>query len=483
MRQLVFIFTFIGEFVSDNNGCCYLTETLVWHHAPLKLFTDNNGNTALYIRPGVGSFQYALYPEQGYYLGFEPYDSDRDRESSEEDWEEWSKMQNAEFENEHLHHDRATDHLEQQHHDQNDVSSESEAQADAEIAESIEMIALEDKVQLMKTIKDGIDRCKQAMEINSAKLEQDIQDANRSFHAEIDLMNEWHERIKAQDLILDKRKEVHVRLPTNQVVTPAHNALVNEDAKQGILIAESFGAIKTEKANIRAKLASQVEKAEDAFKRDSVTLSTQIECLRNVAELSGIDLDMGFDEYVLRKLVAPVIGVQSSTQVQGPSSTRSRQSNTANANKGQRPIVPVVSVVEEDCFNCGRIQEELFRVTRIIDRIQDGASVPDKRKFIKYGELVLSELVHHRDSADEAAAKGRQDTKLSKETALDDLVHEQARIKKIHVGVGHLWEHDNQGLWQETYDLCREEIVSVKKELQALENLDFRCEEKVNKRQ
>jgi hypothetical protein len=105
------------------------------------------------------------------------------------------------------------------------------------------------------------------------------------------------------------------------------------------------------------------------------------------------------------------------------------------------------------------------------------------RKFIKYGELVLSELVHHRDSADEAAAKGRQDTKLSKETALDDLVHEQARIKKIHVGVGHLWEHDNQGLWQETYDLCREEIVSVKKELQALENLDFRCEKKVNKRQ
>jgi hypothetical protein len=78
-------------------------------------------------------FQYALYPEQGYYLGFEPYDSDRDRESSEEDWEEWSKMQNAEFENEHLDHDRATNDLQQQqqHHDQNDVSSESEAQADA----------------------------------------------------------------------------------------------------------------------------------------------------------------------------------------------------------------------------------------------------------------------------------------------------------------------------------------------------------------
>ncbi|RYN47631.1 hypothetical protein AA0118_g865 [Alternaria tenuissima] len=425
-------------------------------------------------------FQYALYPEQGYYLGFEPYDSDRDRESSEEDWEEWSKMQNAEFENEHLDHDRATNDLQQQqHHDQNDVSSESEAQADAEIAESIGMIALEDKVQLTKTIKDGIDRCKQAMEIDSAKLKQDIQNANRSFHAEIDLMNEWHERIKAQDLILDKRKEIHVRLPTNQVITPAHNALVDEDAKEGILIAESFGAIKTEKANIRAKLASQVEKAEDTFKRDSVTLSTQIECLRNVAESSGIDLDTGFDEYVFRK---PVIGVQSSTQVQGPSSTRSRQSNTANANKGQESTVPIVSVVEEDCFNYGRIQEELFRVNRIIDRIQDGASIPDMRKFIKYGELVLSELVHHRDSADEAAAKGRQDTKLSKETALDDLVHEQARIKKIHVGVGHLWEHDNQGLWQETYDLCREEIVSVKKELQALENLDFRCEEKVNKR-
>ena len=41
-------------------------------------------------------------------------------------------MQNAEFENEHLDHDRATNDLQQQqHHDQNDVSSESEAQADA----------------------------------------------------------------------------------------------------------------------------------------------------------------------------------------------------------------------------------------------------------------------------------------------------------------------------------------------------------------
>ncbi|RYO67423.1 hypothetical protein AA0113_g4613 [Alternaria arborescens] len=98
--------------------------------------------------------------------------------------------------------------------------------ADAEIAVSIETVAPEDKVQLMKTIKDGIDRSKQAMENSNAKLEQDIQDANRSFHAEMDLMNEWHERMKAQDLILDKRKEIHVRLPTNQVITPSTQELI-----------------------------------------------------------------------------------------------------------------------------------------------------------------------------------------------------------------------------------------------------------------
>jgi hypothetical protein len=232
------------------------------------------------------------------------------------------------------------------------------------------MIALEDKVQLTKTIKDGIDRCKQAMEIDSAKLKQDIQNANRSFHAEIDLMNEWHERIKAQDLILDKRKEIHVRLPTNQVITPAHNALVDEDAKEGILIAESFGAIKTEKANIRAKLANQVEKAEDAYRRDPVTLSTQIKCLRNVAELSGVDLDTGVDEYIFYEPVAPVIGVQSSTQVQGSSSTRSKQSKTANVHKRHKPTVPVFNLPEKGCSNCSRLQEELSTVSRVKSNLE-----------------------------------------------------------------------------------------------------------------
>ena len=38
MRQLVFIFTFIGELISDDNGCCRLTQTFVWHHTRLKLF-------------------------------------------------------------------------------------------------------------------------------------------------------------------------------------------------------------------------------------------------------------------------------------------------------------------------------------------------------------------------------------------------------------------------------------------------------------
>jgi hypothetical protein len=105
------------------------------------------------------------------------------------------------------------------------------------------------------------------------------------------------------------------------------------------------------------------------------------------------------------------------------------------------------------------------------------------RKFIRHGEQILSELVHQRHSADEAATKELEDKKLFTEAAPNDLIHEHARIKKIHIGIGHLWEHENQGLWQETFDLCREELVRIKKKQQALENHDFRCDEKVNKRQ
>jgi hypothetical protein len=103
--------------------------------------------------------------------------------------------------------------------------------------------------------------------------------------------------------------------------------------------------------------------------------------------------------------------------------------------------------------------------------------------LIRHGEQILSELVHQRDSADEAATKELEDKKLSTEAALNDLIQEHARIKKIHIGIDHLWEHENQGLWQKRFDLCREELIRIKKEQQALENLDFRCDEKVNKRQ
>ncbi|KAG9192803.1 Pyruvate dehydrogenase E1 component subunit beta [Alternaria panax] len=342
--------------------------------------------------------------------------------------------------------DPAPNNIENWRYSRNNVLNKPEVQANA-IPESIETVAPEDKAQLSKIIENCIYRCKQAMENSSAKLEQDIDDANRSFDAEIDLMNEWHERIKRQGLILEKRKEIHVRLPTNQVITPAHNA-----------------AVKTERADIRAKLASQVDKAEDAHRREGVTLSMQTACLRNVAKVSGIHLDTGFDEYIFHASVAPVIRIEASIQAHGPSSTRSRQGNTANTNKRQRSMVSVVNAVEENCYNCGRLQEELFTAHKKIERIQSAAPVPDMRKFIKHGEQVLSELIHQRDAADGVVAKERQDKVHNTEAALQDLFKEHARIEKIYNGIGHLWEHENQGIWQNTYDLGREELIRIKEE-------------------
>lgn len=197
-----------------------------------------------------------------------------------------------------------------------------------------------------------------------AKLNEHIEDANRSFNAENDSMNEWHERIKTQEVILNKRTEIHVRLPTNQVVTPAHNALVEEDVKEGILIAESFKAVKDEKANMRAKLAIRLEKVEEAHIRECAALNRQIACLRDVAELSGVDLDdTEVDEHTLYESAAPVIRIQSSTPAQFPPSTRSKQSNPANTNKRQKLKGPVINVLAENCYNCGRLQEEMSTVS------------------------------------------------------------------------------------------------------------------------
>jgi len=121
-------------------------------------------------------------------------------------------------------------------------------------------------------------------------------------------MNEWYENIKAEEVILGKRIALHVRLPTNQVVTPAHNALVEEDVKEMMLIADSFKAVKTKKADIRATPKARIEKAEEVYDGECAAWDQQMICLRNMAKLSSIKLDREEAEHdLLNERVAQVI--------------------------------------------------------------------------------------------------------------------------------------------------------------------------------
>jgi hypothetical protein len=104
MRQLVSILTFIGEYVSNDDGCCHLTQTFVWHHTPLKFFTDDNCNTALYI---LATKNPPAMSTDGFPAGA--------RFNSIKEW------QRALF--------QYTNDLGQQYHNQDDPSSKSEEQA------------------------------------------------------------------------------------------------------------------------------------------------------------------------------------------------------------------------------------------------------------------------------------------------------------------------------------------------------------------
>jgi hypothetical protein len=114
----------------------------------------------------------------------------------------------------------------------------------------------------------------------------------RQLHGvEMHALDELRELIKTHELIHKKRAETNHHLPTNRVVTPAHNALVKEDVKEGMLIAESFKAIKDEKATTRAKLASRLDKAEQTCESECATFRKQIEGLYGIARLLSIQLD------------------------------------------------------------------------------------------------------------------------------------------------------------------------------------------------
>jgi len=180
-------------------------------------------------------------------------------------------------------------------------------------------------------------------------------------------MNEWYENIKAEEVILGKRIALHVRLPTNQVVTSVHNALVEEDVKEMMLIADSFKAVKTKKADIRATLKARIEKAEEVYDGECAAWDQQMVCLRNMAELSGIELDgEEAEDDLLNERVAQVIRLQSSTpahctsHAREPASSHARSKPSTAANSGRRQKVEATSDrVEKDCSNCSDLQEEL----------------------------------------------------------------------------------------------------------------------------
>jgi len=109
--------------------------------------------------------------------------------------------------------------------------------------------------------------------------------------------------------------------------------------------------------------------------------------------------------------------------------------------------------------------------------------MPDLRKFVKHGEQILSELSAQRDAAHEVFAKEQQNELRSAEAASEDLAREYKRIKAIYIGIGDLWEHENEELWSKTYNMCRVELVRIKEEQKGLENHSARDEEKVAKRQ
>ncbi|KAI4917775.1 hypothetical protein J4E85_009867 [Alternaria conjuncta] len=370
-------------------------------------------------------------------------------------------------------------------------SEPEEKEVVAESLESIETVPVEDRAQLAKTNRDGIAGCEKAKSDSCTKKNDAIKDAHQSFNAEIESMNEWYENIKAEEVILGKRIALHVRLPTNQVVTPTHNALVEEDVKEMMLIADSFKAVKTKKADIRATLKARIEKAEEVYDGECAAWDQQMVCLRNMAELSGIELDgEEAEDDLLDERVAQVIRFRSSTPAQSTSHARepassharSKPSTAANADRRQK-VKAASDTVQKDCSNCSQLREELRITLATITRLQSKAPIPNLRKFVKHGERILSELSAQRAAADETFAKEQQNELRSAEAASEDLDKEYARIKAIYIGIGDLWEHENEELWNKTYDLCRAELVRIKEEQKALENHSARDEEKVVKRQ
>ena len=235
----------------------------------------------------------------------------------------------------------------------------------------------EDRSQLAKTTKDGFAFCEKAKSDSDTKLNDETKDAHQSYNTEIESMNERHDQIKAHERIWIERTRIHAHLPTNPAVTSAHNALVEVDVKEGMLIAESFRAVKIAKAEIREKLDDRIEKARQVHDAECVALGQQIACLRDMAELSGVELDgeeaeegLPYESVPPMMRLHPSNPAHSNSHARETASSHARSKPSTAANADRRPKVETASQsVKKDCYNCSHLQEELRIVSTPIPHL------------------------------------------------------------------------------------------------------------------
>lgn len=137
---------------------------------------------------------------------------------------------------------------------------------------------------LPKPIRDNINSCIQVIQTSHSEYQYSINSITAAFDAQRTSLDEQHARAKAQEAAFEKREALYIRLPTNQVVNPVHNALLAEHAHERVLIADMFRAVKMGKVDMRAARVEGLAKAKEVYLRQRRAFMKLIEGWSGMAE-------------------------------------------------------------------------------------------------------------------------------------------------------------------------------------------------------
>ncbi|RMZ71452.1 hypothetical protein GMOD_00006563 [Pyrenophora seminiperda CCB06] len=389
--------------------------------------------------------------------------------------------------------------------DQDDTLNDLRKKIEADNLMTTETLPGGKKADFTTFILGAIVNYEMAMRTSRGTYKRAEWEAHQAQGYEKTILDEVESRIQYQEKIFHEREKLLNHLPMSRAVIPVYNALLEEQKRERILIAESSKAIRDRKADLRERTENRIKQADERCTREQDKHKERIERIRYMAKILGVEVeDTAIDGLVDRDFPSLSICWDTATCMNlATEPAISAEEVIDRVEEGNKVQLEMLRHLRKDLGSDidnmlkGRhdhsgelisLQESILTKPTMVDSApetspnlnQEGLvkGLHDEIKICQYG---IAEILHQCDKEVKATDSNYQLDIYSLKEMTQKRMAQKVRIETLQQLLGALWE-TKLPEWDQAWTLAHEEQAHIKEELEGLENQIASGEEKHNRR-